>query len=259
MLPCIKLLRKLKGISLAVVCDDRVKTKRSVIFACTHIGGVDVETAFEVIRQPCWLFLGDPKEVYKNLDGLMLGLNGVIFLETRDKEDRHIAKETAVQLLLHGGNLLIFPEGAWNISENLPVTGLFSGTAEMAIRSGAEIVPVAVEGYGKHMYAAIGRNIAPTNSDMNKKELTGLIRDSLATLKWQIWEHVGVHERRSIPENYSEAFLEQIMHANKEMSYLVQDVMETMFVDKTTVTREEAFAFVDNLIPSKANAFLLRR
>ena len=99
----------------------------------------------------------------------MLGLNGVICLETRDEEDRHIAKETAVQLLLHGGNLLIYPEGAWNISENLPVAGLFSGTAEMAIRTGAEIVPVAVESYGKHMYAAVGKNIDSVELGMDKK------------------------------------------------------------------------------------------
>ena len=76
--PCIVLLRKIGGIKLTVVCDERIKTKDPVAYACTHIGGVDIETAFEVIKYPCWLFLGDPREVYENIDGLMLGLNGVI-------------------------------------------------------------------------------------------------------------------------------------------------------------------------------------
>ncbi len=63
LIPCISLLRKINGIKLTVICDERDKKQKSVIYACTHIGGVDIETAFEVIKSPCWLFLGDPREV----------------------------------------------------------------------------------------------------------------------------------------------------------------------------------------------------
>lgn len=59
---------------------------------------------------------------------------------------------------LEGGDLLIYPEGAWNITENQVVMPLYTGTAEMAIRTGAEIIPIAIEQGGKRYYANIGEN-----------------------------------------------------------------------------------------------------
>lgn len=82
--------------------------------------------------------MGDAREIYRTADGIMLWLNGVIFFDTEDKQDRYIAKERSISLLKSGGSLLIYPEGAWNITENEIVMPLYAGTAEMAIKSGAE-------------------------------------------------------------------------------------------------------------------------
>ena len=257
--PCIVLLRKISGIELTVVCDERVKSKESVVYACTHIGGVDIETAFEVIKDPCWLFLGDPREVYKNIDGFMLGLNGVICLDSKDKDDRRIAKETAIGLLRNGGSLMIFPEGAWNISVNQPVMGLFSGTADIAIQSKAQIVPVALECYGKHIYVVIGRNIDVADIWQDKYELTSYLRDALATLKWRIFESIGVQRRKDIPENYHQIFIDGIINDNKDTSYTEQDVINTMFRDRNVTTYEDSFAHLNEITPTMQNAFLFNK
>lgn len=149
--------------------------------------------------------MGDPGSVYKNFDGVVLWLNGAIFVDTAYKEDRHIGKENCVKLLEHGGSLLIFPEGAWNISENLIVMSLFSGTAEMAIRTGAEIVPIAIEQYGKHYYANIGKNLSSAGYALNEKqELTEHLRDALCTLKWDIWTRHPIISRASLPLDAAE-------------------------------------------------------
>lgn len=257
--PFIVLLRKSSGIKLTVVCDERIKTKEPVVYACTHIGGVDIETAFEVIKDPCWLFLGDPREVYKNIDGFMLGLNGVICLDSKDKQDRQIAKETAIGLLQNGGSLMIFPEGAWNISVNQPVMGLFSGTADIAIQSKAQIIPVALECYGKHMYAAIGNNIDVANTWQDKNALTNYLRDALATLKWRIFETVGAQSRKDIPENYRQTYIDSIINDNKDTSYTEQDVLDTMFQDRNITTPEEAFLHLSAIHPTIQNAFLFNK
>jgi len=257
--PCIVLLRKISGIKLTVVCDEHIKTKVPTIYACTHIGGVDIETAFEVIKDPCWLFLGDPREVYKNIDGFMLGLNGVICLDSKDKDDRRIAKETAIGLLQNGGSLMIFPEGAWNISVNQPVMGLFSGTADIALQSKAEIVPVALECYGKHMYVAIGKNIDDVDTWQDKNESTSYLRDALATLKWRIFEAVGIQNRKDIPQNYRQTYINSIINDNKDTSYTEQDVLDTMFRDKNVTTNEEAFAHLASVRPTMQNAFLFNK
>ena len=103
------------------------------IYACTHNYRLDFEMCFIAIRKSCWLFMGDPNETYKNLDGFLLWLNGVILVDTDYREDCRIGKETAIRLLQQGGSLLIYPEGAWNLSENLPVQKMYEGTAEMAL------------------------------------------------------------------------------------------------------------------------------
>ena len=257
--PCIVLLRKISGIKLTVVCDERIKAKEPIIYACTHIGGVDIETAFEVIKKPCWLFLGDPREVYKNIDGFMLGLNGVICLDSKDKDDRRIAKETAIGLLQNGGSLMIFPEGAWNISVNQPVMGLFTGTADIAIQSKAQIVPVALECYDKHMYVAIGKNIEVAGAWEDKHLLTNHLRDSLATLKWRIFEAVGVWNRKDFTENYRQTFIDSIINDNKDTSYTKQDVIDTMFRDRNITTYKEAFDHLNIIQPTMQNAFLYNK
>lgn len=256
LLPCIMLLRKLNGIKLTIVCDERIKAKKPVVYACTHIGGVDIESAFEAIKDPCWLFLGDPREVYKNIDGFMLGLNGVICLDSKDKDDRRIAKETAIGLLQNGGSLMIFPEGAWNISVNQPVMGLFSGTADIAIQSRAQIVPVALECYGKHMYVAIGKNIDVVDDWQDKDELTSYLRDALATLKWRIFETVGVQSRKDIPENYRQTYIDSIINDNKDTSYTEQDVLDTMFRDRNITAYDEAFDHLKTIPAAIQTAFL---
>lgn len=128
---------------------------------------------------------------------------------------------------------MIFPEGAWNISVNQPVMGLFTGTADIAIQSKAQIVPVALECYGKDMYVAIGKNIEVAGAWEDKHLLTNHLRDSLATLKWRIFESVGVWKRKDIPKNYRQTFINSIINDNKDTSYTEQDVIDTMFRDRT--------------------------
>ncbi|MGN1198573.1 MAG: hypothetical protein ACI4TA_13380 [Acetatifactor sp.] len=103
LLPGIKLLRKLRQNELIIVDDKRKDKNIPVIYACTHIGGFDIETLFEAIESPCYLFLADPREIYLNFDGLLLWLNGVLCFESDNKADRKIAKEKAIHMLKKSG------------------------------------------------------------------------------------------------------------------------------------------------------------
>lgn len=259
LLPCIKVLRILRRQNLYLISDDRTtRTNKSIIYACTHIGGNDVECLFEAIKSPAFLFLGDPRELYVNLDGLMLYLNGVICLDSYDKEDRYIAKQTAISLLRQGGNLMIYPEGAWNISENLPVMGLFSETTEIAIASKAEIVPVAVERYANSYYVSIGKNISCVDYRMEDKYyLTEILRNELANLKWKLWENNGITSRLHIHKDYKRLFLNEIF-VEKDTSYTLKDVTDTMYKDKGVTLPRDAFAHLLDLKLNKQNAFLMR-
>ena len=259
LLPLIKCLRIMNKRKLYICCDKRVKTNKPIIYAGTHIGGVNIETSFEAIKKPCWLFLGDPREIYKNFDGFMLSLNGVISLDSKDKADRKIAKETAIQLLKHKGNLLIYPEGVWNISENLPVNELFLGTVEIALEANADIIPIAIEFYGDNLFVAIGQNIDLKNTEQNKFFINQLLRDTLATLKWEIWEHQGIKKRSTIPNDYHNEFINSIINGNKETSYTVDDVLKTTFVNKNIIQYSDVFEHLNQITPNINNAFLFNK
>ena len=134
---------------------------------------------------------------------------------------------------------------------------LFDGTAEMAIRSGAEIVPVAMECYNNNMYVAIGENMDIIGYSLeNKKQLTLELRDALATLKYHIIEKQGICRRKDIPDDYKDRFIDGIINGNKEMSYTVEDVIKTRYVDKRVTEREVAFSYLNNIITSRNSAFL---
>lgn len=260
MIPGLMLLRRLEGRKLTVLADRRStrNTKTPTIYACSHIGGSDIETAFEAIVDPCFLLLGDPGHTYRSFDGLMLGLNGVICLETRDKTDRHIAKERGLALLKQGGSLLIYPEGAWNITENEPVMKLFSGAVAFAQETGADIVPLAVERYGKHYYVTIGTEIHYADiAGKDAKMVTAELRDTLAALKWEVWEYMGIHSRADLPPDYAEREFYPMFAPVS--GYTMQDAIETRYRDKNITTPADAFAHLQTLIPRRENAFLFRK
>lgn len=148
--------RKVSKETVSVINDERMITDKPKIYACTHIGGNDIQRVFEVIKEHAYLFLGDPKGLYKDISGLLLFLNGVINMEIKDKTDRFIDKKRAIELLNKNGNLLIFPEGAWNITPNLLVMDLYKEAVLMARETGADIIPVAIEQYDNDFFVSIG-------------------------------------------------------------------------------------------------------
>lgn len=174
----LKVMHLVSGQKITVVGDRRVPTNRPIIFAASHIGWDDVEMIFTAIGKHAYVLWGDPHELYRQIDGFFLNMNGSIIIDTGDKSDRHIAKETCVNWLNQGGNLLIFPEGVWNTSENKLIQYIFPGVAEMAIRTGADIIPVAIMQYGKEFRINFGKNISQGKWSLDEKQmLTNELRD----------------------------------------------------------------------------------
>ena len=255
----LKLMHLISGQKITIVGDKRVPTDRPVIFAATHIGWDDIEMIFTAIGDHAYLFWGDPRESYKTMDGMLLDLNGVIICDTDHKTDRYIGKETCVRWLELGGNLLIFPEGVWNTTENLPVQCLFPGTAEMAIRTNADIIPIAISQVGKEYRVNIGANISCNGFSLSQKQaLTESLRETMATLKWEIYETQSITKRNTIPENfameYRKLFLEQAQGV-----YTWEEFVNMAYRPRNITAPKAAFAHLDYLIPCRENAFLFRK
>ena len=231
------------------------------IYACTHIGGNDIQRTFQIIKDPAYLMLGDPGILYRMPIYQGLKLNGVIPLETSDREDRKVAYARSAELLKNGGNLLIYPEGAWNVSPNLVVMKTFTGTVRLAQETGAEIVPIAVEQYGKTFFFNIGENYQISqNCTESADALNMALRDKLATLKWEIMEKQSGLLRKNLPSNYLKTFQSEIVErCNFGYGFSLEDALKEAFHDKKIHTQEEVFAHLNSITPTIQNAFLFNK
>jgi 1-acyl-sn-glycerol-3-phosphate acyltransferase len=238
------------------ILSEKPKYTGQVIYACTHIAENDLENIYEVLGKACWWFIGDPCILYKNFSGLLLYINGQIFMEIADKTDRHIAYLRAVELLKKGGSLMIFPEGARNPSENLPVMPLFRGSAKMARETGVPIVPVAIEQYEKRFVIQFGQALFPQQY-CSDAEMTGDLRDALATLKWNIWQSEQTQSRRSFPADYRLQFQKEF-----ETRIAPWDTPESVerarFHTRAEMEHADVLDDFRRIIPKTENAFLFQ-
>ena len=229
------------------------------IFACTHIGGNDIQRTLQIIKEPAYLMLGDPGILYRKLIYQGLKLNGVIPLETKNKVDRKVAYNRSIELLNNGGNLLIYPEGAWNVTPNEMVMKIFTGTVRMAKETGVDIIPIAVEQYDNVFYFNVGKNYSiDKNTNLSLTELNEDLRDKLATLKWEIMETQPKLDRAKVTDDYLDIFQSEIVNrCNYGYGFSLEDAISESFHDKNITKPEEAFAHLQEIEYDINNAFLL--
>lgn len=99
-----------------------------------------------------------------------------------------------IKILKAGNNLLVYPEGTWNMTPSKPMLPLNWGVIELAKRTGVPIVPLVAEYHPDCCYVKFGEAIH-INKDMDKKTGIDQLEDVMATLKWDIWEQFGVGKR----------------------------------------------------------------
>ena len=86
----------------------------------------------------------------------------------------------------------MFPEGVWNKSPNLLILDLWNGMYRVAVEHNALIVPISVMEEDGVCYAIQNKPIDVCSLDLNEGKQ--LIRDSLATAKWEVLEYNGGHK-----------------------------------------------------------------
>ena len=243
----------------------RNKTK---IYAATHIGRYDIESAIEAIGEATWFIMGDPGETYRNIDGILLRAHGVSWFDMEDKYDAHTVNERQKQILKAGGNELCFPEAAWNIDPILPVMDIHPGIVKRAIKTNSVIIPMAIEQYYKNgrlnYYVNIGEVLDYTGADLSSvATIAEEIKTSMATLKWEIWEKYGKTSRKELLsdwENAYEEFIESIMK-DTENGYTIEEIEKTRYIDPNRpvfVEPSEVFSEYENLDINKNTAFLAK-
>lgn len=225
---------KLMGLTYENISNKSGNNEKTVIYAITHIGKFDYEMVVEALGLCAYPFAGDWELMYATVDDYFLRTNGVLYIDTSDKEDRQNSFKYMCKLLKQGTSMVIFPEGIWNLSPSLPVHRLFPGCVQAAKECNVPIVPIAVEQVEKHFIVNVGDEIDV--NDIEEAEAVQKLRDTLATLKWNIWEHIPHIRRSDIPPNYYEDLVDKRLSEFK--GYTREVVNQRIF--KTKAERELA-------------------
>ena len=248
---------RLSGFKCKVIKDEREVTDRPVIFALTHVGKFDIEVSAVGIKDHFYLLSGDYEHLQGLVDGAFLLVNGVLYFNEKVKWDRHKVVDRMIEHLKSGGNLMYFPEGTWNLKPELPVLPCYWGIVDIAQKSNAIIVPVAVEQYEKKFKINIGKDLDMQqfgSDSVEKSRAISTLRDTLATLKWEIWETEPQLKRNELSRN---EWNEYIKARLEEWPYFNTDYIDGMIYKPKNVTRyEDVFHHLSVMQPARQNAFL---
>lgn len=222
---------KLLGLTYEFVNEKRVNAKsdKALIYAISHIGKFDYEMLIEACDIFAYPFAGDWELMYATVDDYFLRANGVLWVDTSDKEDRQNSFKFMLKALKQGVPMLIYPEAIWNLTENLPMMKIFPGAVQAAKECKVPIIPIAIEQRGKHFLLNVGDEL--DFADTEEGVAVQILRDTLASLKWEIWEFLPREKRSDIPSGYHEKFVQERL---AECAGFTRELVEgRMFRDKT--------------------------
>jgi 1-acyl-sn-glycerol-3-phosphate acyltransferase len=125
----------------SVVNADAIPSERGLLFLSNHVGESDVPILLSLLRRPVH-FLAKV-EMAEGRRGRFLNAIGHIFVDRDRPDSRASAQMTITRILANGGDVLVFPEGTINRTDEF--LGLFhAGAFRSAQISGASIVPIVV-------------------------------------------------------------------------------------------------------------------
>jgi len=106
----------------------------------------------------------------------------------------------SMKTVLHqGGDILIAPEANWNHTPNLLVLKMWWGLFDVAIATNANIVPVAVDLIDNRYCVLIGEKFNYAQYSKKTDAIVAL-RDTMATMVWELFEMKAVQSRTEITD-----------------------------------------------------------
>lgn len=215
-----------------LIIDKREKlarAKKGRIFALNHRQADDIVLGANAVGESAYIVFGNPYLALETTNGLGLWAYGMILMKRDDSSSRRAAYEKMKYVIEHGGNIIIYPEGYWNLadngqaderhladghnSESWLIQDINIGIMRLAKETGCEIVPTILhydEVGKKWCYAYRGKGFQVEEFDdifAKKDELVHIMTD----MYWGLMEKYSQYNRvdlekegKSIKQNWEE-------------------------------------------------------
>lgn len=173
-----------------IINKNKLPTETGVILASNHLHSFDPLLIVNLLEEKGFRLLA--KEELLGKYGNLFEYIGSIFVDNDDDFSKKESKEELIKTLLHGGNVMHFPEGTRNKKKYERFLLDFKyGTVDVAQKTGAPIIPFAVnDNYtfrSKKLFVNVGDPIY-VQPDSNLTEVNEKLKDTIATLLWEIME-----------------------------------------------------------------------
>ncbi len=224
---------------------------KPVIYAVNHFCFADTPIMGRITPKRSYILLGKQRLGFS--DWLYFMLNGVIFVDRKDKEDMAASKQAMAAYLNKGRSIVMFPEGTWNLTENQLMLPMKWGIIDIAKETGAQIIPTLLE-YDrekKKCFVRFGAPLVVSPEDSKADAITAL-RDILATMRWEFWIRNGTFSRADLD---MDAERKKLFYSIEEYPPIDWEYESSCIYHLHTAT-EDAFAHLTQLAPCKENAFL---
>ena len=209
-------------------------------------------------RNAYFLFASLP-QFYNSFDGITAWLNGVTLINRKVASSRKSSVENCVNVLNHGVDLILYPEGILNKSSNELVLDLWPGIYRVAKETGAKVVPIIhyLRDKGPKTFK---NKINPTKDDiihtvkiddLSEKAALEYLRDVMATWLYLLIEKYGNVSREELIGSHEDsisALEEKLQHNLSTMEYYDSDIEKTSdYRPKDKVRPEDVFESIANI------------
>lgn len=250
--PLLAVMKSTRDFDLQIIDGNNLPDYSPVIYVVNHTNSHDIPVASEVIKKHHNVLLG--KQPLKIIDRIAFCLNGVIWVDRKNRLSKHNAKSEIIKCLNNKTNILMFPEGTWNRSDNKIMLPLYWGCVDIAKSCNVPICPIILDYTPKVCYAKVGKPIV-INETESKQTAINHIRDEMATLRWELWEKQPILKRDELSNDYYKKILQ---HDADEYPKINLEY-ESSVVRKEHLEYCEIFAHLNQIVPNFKTAFLFRR
>lgn len=208
--------------------EYEIPKDKKIIFVASHGFKDDVALSLMAAKFHAYMVFASIPDFFYTIDGYALWANGVFLMDRKDDKSRK-ALLPKIKYGFEQGlkRIIICPEGVWNKDSNEIILDLWKGAYLAAKENDALIVPISLlnkdmdidndRENGKGVcYATVGNPIDV--SDKDEVEALKLIRDTLATGKYNLMDKYSKATRDSlgydVDEYWEEYVSELIKSAN---------------------------------------------
>lgn len=256
-----KILQKATKGEIIIDNYPNLEKKQPYIFVSLHNFVEDTIANLATIDRNAYLLFGTTDQLEVNKQMYAAWLNGFIYVDRENQQNRKDAILKMERVLLNGNSVLIFPEGGFNNTENLFCQKLFKSPYILSKKTGIKVVPIAplYEFGSDKIYMNVGEPMDLSLYDNSEEALLDL-RDTLSTLLYEsIEKHTSPLVRKELGNDPRLAFMEQRRqeYLKNKWSRDVWDEELTRYYDSKEREYNAIQESMDNIKITSDNAYVM--